>query len=221
MFHITPSERFKELFPQFAGAALYAEVQNSETSDALQHDIQILADTLQHDFTTETIKLQSGIAATRQAYKKAGKDPSRYRPACEQLARRIIQGKGLYVVNTIVDIGNYASLYSACSTAALDADKIEGEAISLDLGCAGEPYEGIGRGTINIEHLPVYRDLSGAFATPTSDSVRTMVDSQTTRLLLLVNGYDGDLANLEKTLEVTRRLLQEYAGCQRTETFYY
>lgn len=221
MFHITSSPHFKSLFPQFTGAAIFATVRNSETSEALKTDIIALGDHLQQEYTTETIKQRAGILATRQAYKIAGKDPSRYRPACEQLARRIIQGKGLYYVNTIVDIVNYASLYSACSTAALDADHIEGNDIELDFGQAGEPYEGIGRGVLNIEHLPVYRDCHGGFATPTSDSTRTMTSLDTKNLLILINGYDGDRDNLKATIEVTVELLQKYADGQNFEVTYY
>lgn len=221
MFHITSSPHFKSLFPLFKGAAILAKVRNSETSEALKADIITLSDKIQQQFTTQTIKERKGIIATRQAYKIAGKDPSRYRPACEQLARRIIQGKGLYYVNTIVDIVNYASLYSACSTAALDADHLEGNNIELDFGQAGEPYEGIGRGTLNIEHLPVYRDSLGGFATPTSDSTRTMTSLDTENLLILINGYDGDHDNLKATVEVTVELLRKYAACQNFEIAYY
>ena len=48
-----------------------------------------------------------------------------------------------------------------------------GGADTLGVGKAGEPYEGIGRGTINIEGLPVYRDQIGGVGTPTSDNERT------------------------------------------------
>ena len=41
-----------------------------------------------------------------------------------------------------------------------DADKIQGTHLELGIGKAGEPFEGIGRGVLNIEGLPVYRDLS-------------------------------------------------------------
>lgn len=221
MLHITSSPHFKSLFPQFTGAAIFASVRNSETSEALKADIVALGEKLQQEYTTETIKQRAGILATRQAYKIAGKDPSRYRPACEQLARRIIQGKGLYYVNTIVDIVNYASLFSSCSTAALDADHIEGKEIELDFGQAGEPYEGIGRGVLNIEHLPVYRDNVGGFATPTSDSTRTMTSLHTKNLLILINGYDGNRENLKATIEVTVKLLQKYADGHNFEVAYY
>ena len=43
------------------------------------------------------------IRATRQAYKKLGKDPNRYRPSAEALRRRILRGLPLYRIDTLVD----------------------------------------------------------------------------------------------------------------------
>lgn len=221
MYHIQSSSAFRAICPQFAGRAIYAEITNSETSPELWAEIEEEVARLRQHYTTESIKHRTGIAATRAAYKAAGKDPSRYRPACEQLARRVLQGKSLYAVNTVVDLVNLASLFSGYSTAALNADCIEGDNIELDLGQANEPYEGIGRGILNIENLPVYRDRTGGFATPTSDSVRTMLQLDTTHLLVLINGYDGDEHNLEETVALTVSLLQRYAHCQAYEVIAY
>ncbi len=209
---IHPSDTFKAICPQFIGAALFAEVRNLPTSPTLWEEIRACGNELRTRFTTETIKLRSGILATRSAYKAAGKVLSRYRPACEQLARRILQGKDLYSIDTLVDIGNLVSLQSGYSTAALDAGKIEGNVLQLDLGRKDEPYEGIGRGMLNIEHLPVYRDSLGGIATPTSDSVRTMISPSTTRLLLLINGYDGAEDRVEATVRFAQELLCRHAG---------
>ena len=211
MIEIKVSEAFRKICPDFLGAVIEAEVENSETSPELWQEIEDYIAQLRKDFTTDTIKQRSGIAATRQAYKLAGKDPSRYRPACEQLARRVLQGKDLYSVDTLVDLVNLASLFSGYSTAALDRDKFEGDTLTLGLGEAGEPYEGIGRGVLNIEHLPVYRDLKGGVATPTSDNVRTMMSPQTRHLVVLINGYDGDRKMLEDTVKLTQDLLRRYA----------
>ena len=197
---ITISQTFHDVCPNFIGGAILAEVKNSATTPQLWTEIERIASVLRNNYTTDTIKEQSGIAATREAYRKAGKDPSRYRPACEQLARRILQGKDIYSIDQLVDFGNLVSLYCGYSTAMLDADKIKGENITLGIGTAGEPYEGIGRGVLNIENLPVYRDDEGGFATPTSDSVRTMISADTKRILLLINGYDGNKERLNDAL---------------------
>ena len=207
---ITISKTFHDVCPKFIGGAILAEVKNSATTPELWAEIERIANVLRNNYTTDTIKEQSGIAATREAYRKAGKDPSRYRPACEQLARRILQGKDLYSIDQLVDFGNLVSLYCGYSTAMLDAEKILGENITLGIGTSGEPYEGIGRGVLNIENLPVYRDEDGGFATPTSDSVRTMISADTKRILLLINGYDGNEERLTDALNYAYEGLKRF-----------
>ncbi len=209
--NITLSPRFKEICPSFRGIAITADVVNSPTSEALWKEINEQADSFRQRYTTESLKLISGIQATRAAYKAAGKDPSRYRPSNEQLARRILQGKDLYSINTIVDLGNLISLLSSYSVGAIDADNLEGSDICLGIGEKDEPYEGIGRGVLNIEHLPVYRDAAGPFATPTSDSTRTMMQMDTHRLLLLINAYDGDVSQMHEATTAAVDKLCQYA----------
>jgi DNA/RNA-binding domain of Phe-tRNA-synthetase-like protein len=209
---INVTNEFHQICPKFIGGAILAEVSNSPTSPELWLEIERISKLLQENYTTETIKGQSGIFATREAYRKAGKDPSRYRPACEQLARRILQGKSLYSIDQLVDLGNLISLYCGYSTAMLDADKIIGDTITLAIGRANEPYEGIGRGILNIENLPVYRDAEGGIATPTSDSVRTMITPETKRILLLINCYDGNATALEDVLNYSTQGLTTFAN---------
>lgn len=211
MLHLSVSSEFMDKVPTFRGAFLEVTVQNSSTSAALWDEIQAACHDLQQQFTTETLKSRSGIAATRAAYKACGKDPSRYRPASEQLSRRVLQGKGLYSVDTLVDLGNLVSIFSGYPTGLLDADKIVGNEVVLGIGRAEEAYEGIGRGELNIEGLPVYRDAVGAIASPTSDSTRTMLSPTTHHLLFIINAYDGDEAMLQESIDFALDLLQRYA----------
>ena len=221
MIKISTTKEFQEVCPQFVGAAISATVQNAPTPPFLWKEIEDFCTELKETYTTESIKLHSGIDATRKAYKRFGKDPSRYRPACEQLARRVLQGKVLYSVDTLVDLVNLVSLFCGYSTAALDRDKIVGASLTLGIGQTEEPYEGIGRGVLNIEHLPVYRDALGGVATPTSDNVRTMIASQTKQLVVLINAYDGNTELLEQSVLLTQRLLQEYAAAKDICVSYY
>lgn len=221
MYHFKIDPAFASLCPQFCGAAIMCTAQNSETSALLWNEINDELAYLQQHFDTTSIKERSGIKATRQAYRTFGKDPSRYRPACEQLSRRAIQGKGLYKINTIVDIVNLLSLHSGYAAGAIDMDELQGNTITLGIGRKDEPYEGIGRGVINIEHLPVYRDEIGAFATPTSDSTRTMTQPSTKHLLVLINAYDGKQECLKEATEYVQRLLTSYAQASAFELCYF
>ena len=171
--------------------------------------------------TTESLKQLSGIAATRRVYRACGKDPSRYRPASEALIRRMLMGKSLYQIDTLVDLINLASIAYGYSIGGFDADKFDGEILTLGIGRAGEPYEGIGRGMINIEGLPVYRDATGGVGTPTSDNERTKLTLQTKHLVVLINGYDGNENNVQANAEYIQDLLRKYCHSDGGTVFLY
>ncbi|MCK5372347.1 MAG: hypothetical protein KAQ62_27485, partial [Cyclobacteriaceae bacterium] len=170
----------------------------------------------QSELTVETISQKPTIKSTKEAYRKLGKDPSRYRPSAEALTRRIVKGKGLYNVNNVVDLLNLVSLESGFSIGGYDADKIEGS-IEFGIGRPDEPYQAIGRGNLNIENLPLFRDASGAFGSPTSDSIRTMVTDQTTSFLMILIDFSDD-ENLEHFVERSVELLEKYASATLVET---
>lgn len=170
--------------------AIEADVVNSPASDALKAEMQSLATSIAGKYALPDINRHPAIAATRAAYKACGKDPNRYRPSQEQLMRRIVRGLGLYSVSSIVDAGNYLSLATGCSVGCFDLDKVVGPGISIGVGHAGEPYEGIGRGPLNIEGLPVVRDAAGGIGTPTSDNERTKISADTRRLLTTIHLFD-------------------------------
>lgn len=189
---IIVSEEIKNACPSFCGAALKATVENASYSAELWAEINRFIKEYRSTYTTDSIKDMPSIQATRQAYKKCGKDPSRYRPSGEALCRRILKGMDLYQIDSMVDLVNLASIAYGYSIGGFDRDKIQGETLTLGIGKANEPYEGIGRGPLNIEGLPVYRDEVGGVGTPTSDNERTKMDLNTTHFLGIVNGYDGN-----------------------------
>lgn len=204
--------------PEFVGACITANISNTQYSADLWSEIDTLGAEYRATLTTESLKDMTSIQATRRIYKLCGKDPSRYRPSGEALVRRVLQGKGLYQVDTLVDLINLASMKYGYSIGAFDADKFSGDTLTLGIGKEGEPYEGIGRGMINIAGLPVYRDAIGGVGTPTSDHERTKVSLSTTRLLVLVNGYDGSEQGVTDTAEYIIKLLNKY--CAATNCAY-
>ena len=86
-----------------------------------------------------------------------------------------------------------------------------GDTLTLGIGREGEPYEGIGRGQINIHGLPVYRDALGGVGTPTSDHERTKMTIDTRHLVVLINGYDGNKQRVEENAQYIQELLRKYA----------
>ena len=209
---IIVSDEIASVCPVFVGVCLEAEVVNTPYCEELWQEISAMGDRFCETLTIDSLKEMSSIAATRSVYRACGKDPSRYRPASEALIRRMLQGKTLYQIDTLVDLVNLASIAYGYSIGGFDADKFVGDTLTLGIGREGEPYEGIGRGMINIHGLPVYRDAAGGVGTPTSDNERTKIDIHTRRLLVLINGYDGKEARVAENARYIQDLLRRY--CQ-------
>ena len=213
------SNEIEQVCPVFVGACVDAQVVNTPYCEELWQEINRRCEQFRKELTTESLKEITSIAATRQVYKACGKDPSRYRPASEALIRRVLQGKELYQRDTLVDLVNLASIVFGYSIGGFDADKFVGDTLTLGIGREGEPYEGIGRGMINIEGLPVYRDAEGGVGTPTSDHERTKMQLTTTHLVVLINGYDGNEQRVRDNAEFIQTLLRKY--CQSDGGTYY
>ena len=126
------------------------------------------------------------------------------------------QGKELYRVNTVVDINNLISLETLHSAGTFDLDHVQ-PPIIFRIGQPGETYSGIGRGEIKIEGLPVFADQLGPFGSTTSDSERTMVRLETTRILMVVISFLGS-EGMEAVVQRAAGLLERYAGATGVET---
>lgn len=209
--NIVVSQEIKTVCSEFVGAAVEAHVENSGYLASLWEEIHAFEEKARKELTTESLKNIASIAATRNVYRLCGKDPSRYRPASEQLIRRMLQGKELYQIDTLVDLINLASVVYGYSIGGFDVEKIKGERLTLGIGREGEPYEGIGRGLLNIAGLPVYRDEEGGIGTPTSDHERTKITHSTRHLLVLINGYDGNEERVFQNACFIQELIKRYA----------
>lgn len=218
---IIVSNEIENVCPNFIGACVEAKVKNSQYCQDLWNEINTLGEEFKNKLTIETLKEISGIAATRRIYRICGKDPSRYRPAAEALIRRILQGKTLYQIDTLVDLINLASMKYGYSLGGFDADKFVGNTLELGIGKEGEPYEGIGRGMINIQGLPIYRDGIGGVGTPTSDNERTKITINTNHLLVLINGYDGNEALVRQNAEYVQQLIKRFCESDGGSYFIY
>ncbi|MDR1201090.1 MAG: hypothetical protein LBL58_05585 [Tannerellaceae bacterium] len=216
MIQISISEEVSKVCPDLHILALSCDVTNTESDILLWEEITVLEHAIKENCKLEDVNKLLPIKATRQAYKKLGKDPNRYRPSAEALYRRILRGLPLYKIDTLVDIINLISVKSAYSIGAFDIDKIKGDRLILGVGQEGELYHGIGRGELNIAGLPVYRDEWGGIGTPTSDEERTKIELRTTRLLMIVNGYSG-LDGLEEAGKYAWELLKRYVSAINLE----
>lgn len=203
----------KSIAPQLHIITIEADVINSETPNAFWKELADEASRISSTYAISDINKRPGIVATRAAYKALGKEPNRYRPSSEALCRRAVKGMELYRINTLVDIINLISMRSGYSIGGFDADKIDGDILNLGAGRAEEEFEAIGRGLLNIENLPIYRDNIGGIGTPTSDVERTKLSIETRRLLMCINIYGEELSH-DETIALSCNLLKKYCNAQ-------
>ena len=211
------SDEIQKICPSLTLGIVQAKVTNSPTPQFLSEEMTALETEFRQQYTLEELNKRPAILATRLAYKALGKEPGRYRPSAEALCRRILREIPLYRVDTLVDIINIVSVETGFSIGAFDLNKIEGEKLILGVGKAGEEFEAIGRGQLNIEGLPVYRDTVGGIGTPTSDHDRTKITSDTRQLLVIINGYNGE-EGLQRAINLSVDLLKKYADAKEIQS---
>ena len=218
MKYLEIDKNMKELWPAVRVGCLQYKVKvekkNEELWKYLKKDIFKKAKDKIFDYGVNEIP---NIKESRMAYKAFGKDPSRYRVSSEALIRRIGQGKGLYEVNTVVDVNNLISIESGFSVGSYDTANVEDELV-FRVGRVGETYKGIGKEEINIESLPVLADEKGAIGSSTSDSERAMITESATEVLTLIYSF-SDNDDLEKALEYGKRYIEEDAGAEEVESW--
>lgn len=200
---LTISNQLQERLPNFAVSAYtFTLMQPGEekVSDSITDLFQQLSKTYRTKYQLEDVVSIPRIKQTRDGYKKLKKDPSHTRPACEALLRRILKYGEIYRLGDAIDIGNYISLLLMKSVCMVDADMIQGD-ILIRIGTKEDRYEGIHRGILNVENLPLYEDEISAFGNPTSDTLRTAITPNTKNILVMLIHFDNEITQDEKQME--------------------
>jgi lysyl-tRNA synthetase class 2 len=167
-------------------------------------------------FTLEDINKISSIEAYRKFFRSFGVDPASRHPSPDALLRRIVQGKGLYNINTLVDAYNVACLETNLGMSAMNLDKLElpvtlrfaneGEQILL-LG--GEESKTTKAGEV------VYTDSKEIITLDLNyrDCDKTKITLNTENVLLYVDGCPGiSDSEIEKALDREIELIQKFCG---------
>lgn len=210
--------KLKELYPDIQLGCIVYDADVKERNDELWKKIDgEVAPSLIKLMEQTPVTEVENISWSRKAYKALGKDPGRYRVSSEALYRRIKQGKGLYKINTVVDVNNLISLKTGFSVGSYDLDKVKGD-IKLCHGQDEASYKGIGKDMINIANLPVLCDDEGPFGSPTSDSTKAMIGLETKRIITILYNFSPN-ADMASVLKSSADYLKEYADAQNIECF--
>ncbi len=169
-------------------------------------------DRKRREFTIESLAEAEPTRAVRAMFRSWDMDPSKYRPSSEALLRRVVQGKGLYRVSNVVDVGNVGSIETGWPFGCYDRARIT-PPIAFRHGAAGESYEGIGKRTWHLEGRPVLADAAGPFGSPISDSTRSMITEAARDVLIVIYApASASHASIEMAMARLGERLAQFAG---------
>ena len=184
----------------------------SAADAGLAHLMDDVCERKRREFTVESLAEAEPTRAVRAMFRSWDIDPSKYRPSSEALLRRVVQGKGLYRVSNVVDIGNVGSIETGWPFGCYDRARIH-PPIALRQGAPGEHYEGIGKRTWHLEGRPVLADRDGPFGSPISDSTRSMIRETAREVLVVIYVPAGaPPASIEMSITRLGERLQQFAG---------
>ncbi|HUL17375.1 MAG TPA: phenylalanine--tRNA ligase beta subunit-related protein [Terriglobales bacterium] len=216
MVQVAIDPALKAKCPRVALGCVSASVEVAPTPPELEAGLRAAEEKILKLPEPRAVLESSAVLATRAGYKALGKDPARYRGSAEALLRRVISGKNLPHINSVVDIINLVSVESRLPIGLYDLAHVE-SAITFRAGRAGESYKGIGKYDLNLEDLPLFADALGPHGSPTSDSERTMVTPATKQVLAIVISFGGE-APLASAFSRLEELLLCHAAAANLET---
>lgn len=178
---------------------------------------QIYAEVRSAGRTLESIKDEPVLRAYRDFYWKVGVDPTKMRPAAEAIARRVLGGRDIPTINTLVDVYNTISLKTSVAIAAFDLAQLHRTSLRLRRAQPAEEFLGIGmdrpislRGGEIVAEDAYDHQLVAVY--PYRNAERSKVTVSTTSVLLWMCGVPGIAdSDLERARDLCRELISRFS----------
>ncbi len=213
---ISIQPELKERFPELQVLACGVEgVKVEKEKIELQQLKEKIIEEVKRTYDLASLKDAPIFRAYRDFFWRIGIDPTKNRPAAEALIRRILAGKPLPTINTLVDAYNLASIRTGIPIGAFDADKLQGDLV-LRHARKGEEFTGIGmeKPMVLEGKEAVVSDEEKLIAIyPYRDADSTKVTEATRNVLLLICGVPGiDKEILKRASEMTVDYIIRFCG---------
>jgi DNA/RNA-binding domain of Phe-tRNA-synthetase-like protein len=160
-------------------------------------------------YDLDSVKNLPTFRAYRDFFWRVGIDPIKNRPAAEALMRRILGGRTIPRINTLVDAYNLVSIKTEIALAAFDANKLKGDLL-MRFSEKGEKFLGIGMEKpmlLQVGEIVVSDSEKLVAIYPYRDADGTKITEKTKNAVLLVCGVPGIG---EETLENAAQMALEY-----------
>jgi len=211
--------KLKARFPDLNVLTLRIKgVQVRKRDDELENFKAEVMKQVRDDYSLDSVKDHPTFRAYRDFFWSIKIDPTKIRPAAEALIRRIIAGKTLPRINTLVDAYNLASIKSRIAIATFDADKLEGDLL-MRFAEEGEQFIGIGmdKPLILTGGEIVVSDEEKLIAVyPYRDADNTKVTEKTENVAIVVCGVPGiPKRDLENASQVAVEYITRFCGGEK------
>lgn len=175
---------------------------------------------VRNKYNIETLKDNPTVRAYRDFYWKLNIDPTKTRPSGEALLRRVLHGKELPCISTVVDAYNLASMKTIIPISGFDKDRLN-PPFQIRFAKNGEIFTGIGmnKPMTLIDKMLVLADENQILCIyPYRDSDHAKITKQTRNLLIVGYGAPGITeAQLKDALETTISYIKHVSD-GKTET---
>lgn len=152
-------------------------------------------------YNLETLKDNQTVRAYRDFYWKLDIDPTKTRPSGEALLRRVLHGKKLPRISTVVDAYNLASMKTVIPISGFDKDRLN-PPFHVRFARNGEAFTGIGMDkpiTLTDKMLVLADEKQILCIYPYRDSDYTKITGQTRNVLIV--GYGAPRITEEQLKE--------------------
>ncbi|MEJ2241737.1 MAG: phenylalanine--tRNA ligase beta subunit-related protein [Candidatus Bathyarchaeota archaeon] len=169
------------------------DVKIKNIDDQLEKNKGKIIKNVRRKYEINSLKDQPTIKTYRDFFWKIGIDPTKIRPAAEALIRRIVAGKPIPKINTLVDAYNLASIETRIAFAAFDTNELDGDLL-MRFAEKGEQFYGIGmkKSYILKGGEIVISDNKKLIAIyPYRDAENTKVTEKTKNVTLIACGVPG------------------------------
>ncbi len=168
-----------------------------------------ITEKVREKYDLDSVKNLPTFRAYRDFFWRVGIDPTKNRPAAEALIRRVLGGRTIPRINTLVDAYNLASIKTEIALAAFDANKLKGDLL-MRFAEKGEKFLGIGMEKpmlLQGGEIVVSDSEKLVAIYPYRDADGTKITEKTKNAVLLVCGVPGIG---EETLENVAQVALEY-----------
>jgi DNA/RNA-binding domain of Phe-tRNA-synthetase-like protein len=185
------------------------------TTPEINELVEAVARDVKSKYTLETLKDAPILRAYRDFFWRVGIDPTKIRPAAEALIRRVLSGKPLPRINTLVDAYNLASIRTSIAIAAFDQAKLVGKLLMRSAETS-ESFLGIGMDSamqLRGGEVVITDDEKLIAVYPYRDAETSKVTETTSELILMMCGCPGiEEASLIQAEQVAAELVLKFCG---------